>query len=67
MIASEPVNLFVLDSDEKSVYESGGEFSAFAWRRKSHLEEQVFVEPGTWYIIVEGRDAPSTGRIWVYQ
>lgn len=69
MIATAPVDLLLLDNEERAEYESGREFSpAVTWGRRSNLEESVNnVEPGTWYLIVEGRAEPSKGRILVYQ
>jgi hypothetical protein len=70
MIATAPVNLLLLDSEDKISYERGRgiEYSyREAWGRRSYLEEAVNVDAGTWYLIVEGRTEPSSGRIEVLQ
>ena len=68
MIATAPVNLLLLDSEDRIDYERGqGEnhiYSA-AWGRRSDLETAVKVDPGTWYLAVEGSTEPSSGRIEV--
>lgn len=68
MLATAPVNVFLVDSDGKYEYENGiDSFSAFRWGRRVSIDESVNVDPGTWYIIIEGRDDESRGRIKVYQ
>ena len=70
MMATAPVNLVLLDSEERADYERGRNethpYSA-AWGRKSDLETDIKVEPGTWYLVVEGSTEPSKGRIEVFQ
>ena len=70
MLASAPVNLVLLDSDDRADYERGQNathsFTA-SWPRKSDLETDIKVEPGTWYLAVEGSTEPSQGRIQVFQ
>ena len=69
MIATAPVNLMLLDGDERTAYESGEtathEYEA-AWGRKSDLDATVKVAPGTWYLVVEGSTEPSSGRVEVF-
>lgn len=70
MIATAPVNLILLDSEERADYEnrtSSTHSYTAAWGRRSDLEESVKVDPGTWYLIVEGSTEPSSGRIEVFQ
>jgi hypothetical protein len=70
MIATAPVNLLLLDSEDRAQYENGaGESHSYtaAWGRKSDLETTVEVDPGTWYLVVEGSTAPSRGRIEIFQ
>lgn len=69
MIATAPVNLMLLDSDDRAEYESGKETHSYAvaWGRRGHLETDVDVDPGTWYLAVEGSTEPSKGRIEVFQ
>ena len=70
MIATAPVNLVLLDSEDRAEYESGKAEShsyAVAWGRRSDLEAEVQVDPGTWYLAVEGRTDPSAGRIELFQ
>jgi hypothetical protein len=69
MIATDPVNVLLLDSEDRAEYESGEDLHSytFSWGRRTSLNEAVKVEPGTWYIAVEGRDRSSKGRIKVLQ
>jgi len=68
MIATAPVNLLLLDGRDRAEYESGESHSyAAAWGPKSDLEAAVEVDPGTWYLVVEGSKEPSRGRIEVFQ
>jgi hypothetical protein len=68
MIATAPVNMMLLDSDERADYENGDTATQkyeVAWGRKSELDDTVRVAPGTWYLIVEGSTEPSSGRVEV--
>src|SRR2546428_9702769 len=70
MMATAPVNLVLLDSNDRADYERGqNETHSYAasWPRKSDLETDIKVEPGTWYLAVEGSMEPSSGRIEVFQ
>jgi hypothetical protein len=70
MIATAPVNLLLLDNEDRSDYERGEGTThhySVAWPRKSDLETAVKVDPGTWYLAVEGSTEPSSGRIEVFQ
>jgi hypothetical protein len=70
MIATAPVNLLLLDSEQRAQYENGNRASheyTVAWPRKSDLDQAVKVESGTWYLVVEGSTDSSEGRIWVSQ
>ena len=70
LIATAPVNLFLLDSDDKVSYEKGTAAKhtyTAAWGRKSDLEATVKVEPGSWYLVVEGSTEESKGRVEVFQ
>lgn len=70
MIATAPVNMLLLDSEDRADYESGNDAHSYtaSWGRRTSLaNEAVEVDPGTWYIAVEGRDQPSKGRIQVFQ
>lgn len=70
MIATAPVSLMLLDSEERAEYENGHRQThsyTAAWGRKSDLETAVKVDPGTWYLVVEGSSEPSKGRIEVFQ
>ena len=68
MIATAPVNLLLLDSEDRVEYESGKETHSYtaAWGRRRDLEAAVRVDPGTWYLAVEGSREPSRGRIEVF-
>jgi hypothetical protein len=67
-MATDPVNVVLLDADDKSDYESGNPHTyQNAWGRRSYLEDAIDVFPGTWYIAIEGREQPSSGRLEVYQ
>jgi len=70
MIATAPVNLVLLDSDDRADYERGQNKThsfAASWPRKSDLETDIKVNPGTWYLAVEGSTERSSGRIEVFQ
>ena len=66
MIATEPVNIVVLDSDEMYEYEHG-ELSTHdvteVWNGRVQLSKSIRLSEGTWYLIVEGHKAKSTGKI----
>jgi len=66
MIATAPVNLLLLDTDDRVEYERGATEThpyTAAWGRRSELEAAVRLDPGTWYLVVEGSTEPSKGRI----
>jgi hypothetical protein len=67
-IATAPVNLLLLDHDGRAEYERGNVTAAYraAWGRRSYLEAEEEVEPGTWYL-VEGGPELSSGRVEVLQ
>jgi hypothetical protein len=69
MIATAPVNVLLLDSEDRAEYESGKDTHSYAaaWGRRSELEETVKVQPGTWYLVVEGSTEPSKGRIEIFR
>lgn len=70
MIATAPVKLLLLNNDDRVNYETGkGSTHSYtaAWGRRSDLEAAVRVDPGTWYLVVEGSTEPSSGRIEVFQ
>lgn len=68
MIATAAVDVLLLDNEARTEYENGGDsFSAYRWGRRVSIDDPVEVAPGTWYIVVEGRDEPSRGRIKVLQ
>src|SRR4051812_10243351 len=70
MIATAPVNLVLLDSEDLAEYERGKKQThtyAAAWGRRKDLEAAVEVDPGTWYLVVEGSKDFSRGRIEVFQ
>lgn len=68
LIATAPVNLVLLTSEQKAEYEKGENTThpyTASWPRKRGLEAAVKVDPGTWYLVVEGSTEPSRGRIKV--
>jgi len=69
MIATAPVNLVLMDSEDRAQYESENATHSYAasWPRKSDLETDIKVDPGTWYLAVEGSTEPSSGKIQVFQ
>jgi hypothetical protein len=69
MIATAPVNLLLLDHDGRAEYERGNVTAAYRaeWGRRSYLEAEEEVEPGTWYLVVEGGPEMSSGRVEVLQ
>jgi hypothetical protein len=69
LIATAPVNLVLLDGDQKLDYEKGKNAThpyTAAWPRKSYLETPFKVDAGTWYLVVEGSTEPSRGKIVVF-
>ncbi len=68
MIATDPVNLLLLDNEERADYENGERTYTAAWGRRSDLETTIDdVDAGTWYLVVEGSTETSRGRIEVFQ
>lgn len=68
MIATDPVNLRLLDTEGRADYENGERFFSLAsWGRRIDLEAAVDVDGGTWYLVVEGSTSDSRGRIEVFQ
>lgn len=68
LIATTPVNLVLLNDSEKTEYEKGNSAThtyTAAWGRRSDLEATVKVDPGTWYLVVEGGEESSRGRVMV--
>ena len=68
LIATAPVNLVLLNSEQKTEYEKGQNSThtyTASWPRKKDLKATVRVESGTWYLVVEGSTEPSRGRIKV--
>ena len=66
LIATAPVNLLVLDNEQRAEYENGKSAThtyKAAWGRRSDLDEAIKVSPGTWYVVVEGSTEPSRGHI----
>ncbi|SRR5579862_3149102 len=66
MIATKPVNLVVLGREEMQEYEHGQLAShsfTRVWNGRRSLNEQVDLDEGTWYLIVEGHKAKSVGTI----
>jgi len=66
MMATAPVNLVLLDSEDRAEYETGKNITysyKTSWGRRSELDERVHLTPGTWYLAVEGSTEPSKGRI----
>jgi len=69
MMATDPVDVLLLDADDRADYESGNPRHSYrnAWGRRIDLDEDVEVYPGTWYIAIQGRDEFSRGRLEVHQ
>jgi hypothetical protein len=68
MIATEPVNLCVLDNDEMYEYEKGDRKTyTVTWSspRSSSLDETFSLGPGTWHLVVEGWMKKSKGKILI--
>jgi hypothetical protein len=74
MLATAPINLLLLDSEDRAEFEkfmrernkSNYTYTA-AWGRRSDLDTTVPVDPGTWYLVVEGSTEPSSGRVEVLE
>ena len=68
MIATEPVAMMVLDTDDFYEYDKGS-LSTFeverSWPPKGFVRDRFPLSEGTWYIIVEGYKAPSSGRFQI--
>lgn len=66
IVASEPVNVLLLDRDERLDYESQHDdeliFTA-QWRCRDNLEVTQTVDAGQWAIVIEGDESPSVGII----
>jgi hypothetical protein len=69
LIATSPVNLLLLDNEDRAEYEGGIETHSYtnSWGRRIDLEEEVQVGSGTWYLVVEGYKEPSSGIVEVYK
>ena len=67
MVATSPANLLVMDSDNYAAYKRGDEsYSIERWSKRIDIEGEIDAWPGTWYMVVEGRDQQSTGLLDVY-
>jgi hypothetical protein len=66
-MATAPVNLLLLNKEQRIDYENGRRTYEVAWGRRSDLETSVEVDEGTWYFVVEGSTETSSGRIDVFQ
>jgi hypothetical protein len=67
MLATSPVNLLVMDPGNYADYKSGDEsYSIERWSKRIALEEEIDIWPGTWYIVIEGREQQSSGWLEVY-
>jgi hypothetical protein len=69
LMASDPVNLLLLDNKDKREYEEGIPRHTYtaSWGRRSQLDTAVDVDAGTWYLVVEGGSYNSRGRVEVFQ
>jgi hypothetical protein len=69
MWATAPINLLLLDSEDRAEFEQNRTNYTYtaAWGRRSDLETTVPVDPGTWYLVVEGSTEPSSGRVEVLE
>jgi hypothetical protein len=73
MIATAPVNLVLLSSEDRAEFEQFmlGSRSAYsyttAWGRRSDLDTSFPIDPGTWYLLVEGNTEPSSGRVEILE
>jgi len=69
LIATAPVNVLLGRTLDKAEYEKGTimPFSdSRSWEAVDDLDRVVDVDPGTWYLTVEGVNEPSTGLIKAY-
>jgi hypothetical protein len=70
VLATAPVNLLLLDPEDKFMFEEkGSDYTSYtaSWPRKSDFETTIPVDAGTWYLVVEGSMDPSTGRVDVFE
>ncbi|SRR5260370_39996958 len=73
MIATAQVNLVLLSSDDRTEFEEfmSGSRSTYSytttWSRRSELDTSFPIDPGTWYLLVEGSTEPSSGRIEILE
>ena len=69
LLAASPVNLVLLDAEDKKKYEDNArqthEYEA-SWGRRSDLEASVKLDAGTWYLIIEGSTDDSNGILEIY-
>jgi hypothetical protein len=63
MISTDPIDMILLDSEDYAEYKSGSQRYSYQnrWGRRIEVQESIHVWPGTWYIVIEGRDTRSTG------
>lgn len=68
MIATEPVSVFIFDSKQMHDYERGklqSFHSTEGWRRRSELDERLYLDEGTWHLVIEGYSYRSKGKIQI--
>src|SRR5438309_1863379 len=63
LIATAPVNLFLQRSEDMAQYEKESFDSDRQWLSVQELDDYRKIEPGIWYLIVEGVKEPSRGRV----
>ena len=65
LIATAPVNLLLERSEDKDDDEKGISHSGPQWLERRELDATLGIDPGIWYLIVEGVKEPSRGSVKV--
>jgi hypothetical protein len=66
LFATAAVTLSLLDGDDHRELgdpDATSFSTTAAWNRKVEVDENVWVDPGSWWLVVEGNAAPSAGVI----
>lgn len=69
LAANAPVNLVLLDSEDRADFERDKTNYTYTevWNNQKFLDEAIRLDPGTWYLLVEGRSSSSRGWVEVLE